>query len=315
MVTPFITLDRLTMVAPLGLRFHDTMSGSLVGDGLSIWAYPPGRPTARQQAIGNRRGVYVVHHAYGLREREHGEGTQSYWDNPVPPNRDFIVEVSDEQQRFQPFQFTASLPTRGIYKWNGLDDSPPSARLTIPLFSSPARTAPGGMAVLRAELWDTSINGPAAWAVMEVYEGDKLIGQGVSDEEGRVALIFSYPPPITFGASSPPGSPLGSPPVVSGPPLTEQVWALGLRVLYTPERPVSSPLNSIEPEQSLPDLGFTLSQPEATLWADAELSEVLQEAHLRFGRELILKSRPSPSSPVSSPRDSVLFITPAVSPP
>lgn len=315
MAFPFITLDRLTMVAPLGVRFHDTVSGNIVGDGLSVWAYPTGRPTAKRPAIGNRKGVYVLHHGYGLRDREQGDGTQVYWDNPVPPNRDFIVEVSDDQHRFQPFQFTASLPSRGVFQWTGVDDSPLSARTSVPLFSSPARTAPGGMAVLRTELWDTSIDAPAAWAVLEAYDGDRRIAQGIADESGRVMLIFSYPAPITFAPSSPPGSPLGSPPGASGPPLTEQVWPLGLRALYTPDRPVSSPLNAIDTDQSFPDLRFTLTQPEATLWADAALSEVLEETNLRFGRELILKSRPTPGSPLSSVRDSVLFITPAVSPP
>ena len=91
---------------------------------------------------------------------------------------------------------------------------------------------------------------------------------------------------------------------------------MGLRALYTPDRPVSSPLNSVGPDHSFPDLRFTLSQPEATLWADAELSEILLETNLRFGRELILKSRPSlAASPLSPTGDSVLFITPAVSPP
>lgn len=315
MATPFITLDRLTTVAPLGVRFHDTVSGDVVGDGLIVWAYPTGKPTARRRAVGNRKGVYVLHHGSGLRDREVGDGTQFYWDNPVPPNKDFVIEVSDDQRRFQPFQFTASLPHRGVFVWSGFDDSPPSARTSVPLFSSPVRSAPGGMGVLRAELWDTSLDGPAAWAVLEVYDGERRLGQGIADEQGRIALIFSYPPPITFASPSPPGSPLGSPPGASGPPLTEQVWPLGLRALYTPDRPVSSPPNSFEPDQSFPDLRFTLSQPEATLWADAALSEVLLETHLRFGRELILKSRPAPGSPLSSTRDSVLFITPAVSPP
>jgi hypothetical protein len=317
MATPFITLDRLTMVAPLGLRFHDTVSGNVVGDGLSVWAYPPEKPAAKQRALGNRRGVYVLHHGYGLRGIENGDGTQLYWDNN-PPSRDFVIQVSDDERRFQPFQFTATLPVRGVFEWNGFDDSPPSARSSVPLFSSPVRNVPGGMAVIRAELWDTAVDGPAAWAVFEAYDAGRRIAQGVADEKGRVVLIFSYPAPITFASPSPPGSPLGSPPVASGPPLTEQVWPLGLRALYTPVRPVSpvsSPLNSTEPDQSFPDLRFTLSQPEATLWADAALSEVLLETNLRFGRELILKSRPILGSPLSATRDSVLFITPAVSPP
>jgi hypothetical protein len=318
MARPFITLDRLTMVAPLGLRFHDAATGAIVGDGLSVWAYPVARSSAKRPAIANRKGVYVLHHGYGLREREQGDGTRFYWDHPDPPNKDFVIEVTDEQRRFQPFQFTASLPAEGIFKWDVALDSPLSARTTVPLFSAPARSVVSGMAAIRADLWDTSLDAPAAWAVIEASSAGKFLGRGVADEAGRIALIFSFPAPLAFAPASPPGSPLGSPPVTTSPPLTEQVWPLELRAFYTPDRPVVSPPDFAEPGPSLPDLRFTLSQPAATLWADAELTEALQETNLRFGRELILKSRPSPSSPpspLSQPRDSVLFITPAVSPP
>lgn len=319
MPTQLIITDRLTMVAPLGLRFHDTTNGTVVGDGLSVWAYPVGRPSAKRSAIANRKGVYVLHHGYGLRERESGDGSRFYWDHPVPPNKDFVIEVTDEQSRFLPFLFTASLPTEGIFKWDVSLDSPLSVRTTVPLFSSPARSLASGMAVIRADLWDTSLDGPAAWAVIEAFTAGKLLGRGMADEQGRIAVVFSYPTPVAFAPASPLGSPLGSPPVATSPPLTEQVWPLELHAFYTPVRPLMSPPDFIEeagPE--LPDLRFTLSQPAATLWADVDQTEILQEANLRFGRELILKSRPSPSSPPSpltQTRDSVLFITPAVSPP
>lgn len=311
MAAPFITLDRLTMVAPLGLRFHDTTTGTIVGDGLSVWAYPVARPSAKSQAIANRRGVYVLHHGYGLRAREIGDGSRFYWDNPVPPNKDFVIEVTDLQSRFQPFQFTASLPNEGIFKWL---DSPLSTQTTVPLFPAPTLSVASGMAVIRADLWDASIDAPAAWAVIEAFTAGKFLGRGIADDMGRIAVIFGYPTPLSFAPASPPGSPLGSPPIATSPPLTEQVWPLELRAFYTPDRPIVSPLEVGPP---LPDLRFTLSQPAATLWADADQTEIL-ETNLRFGRELILKSRPSPSSPpspLSQPRDSVLFISPAVSPP
>lgn len=315
MATEIIILDRLTMVAPLGLRFHDSSSGALVGDGLVVWAYPVGKPTTRRRAIANRKGVYVLHHGYGLTRREQGDGSRAYWDNPDPPNKDFVIEVTDEQRRFQPFQFTASLPVEGIFKWDGAMASPLAERSTIPLFSSPVRSVPSGMAVLRADLWDTAIDGPAAWAMIEVFTGGKLIGSGIADEAGRIAVIFPYPAPLTFAPASPPGSPPGSPPVATSPPLTDQVWSLEIRALYTPDRPLVSPPVFFDTAQDLPDLKFTLSQPPATLWADAEQTEILEETNLRFGRELILKSRPSSGSPPAATRDSVLFITPAVSPP
>lgn len=318
MATQLIITDRLTTVAPLGLRFHDATTGALVGDGLSVWAYPVGRPSAKRSAVANRKGIYVLHHGYGLRERENGDGSRSYWDNPVPPNKDFVIEVTDEQRRFQPFQFIASIPAEGIFKWDVLLDSPLSARTTVPLFPAPTRSVASGMGAIRADLWDTSIDAPAAWAVLEAFTAGKFLGRGVADDAGRIAVIFSYPTPLSFAPVSPPGSPLGSPPVATSPPLTEQVWPLELRAFYTPDRPVVSPPDFIgEVGPPLPDLRFTLTQPAATLWADADQTEIL-ETNLRFGRELILKSRPSPSSPpspLSQTRDSVLFITPAVSPP
>ena len=116
-------LDRLTIVAPLGLRFHDTVSGALVGDGLNVWAYPTGRPTARQQALNNRSGVYVLHHAAGLRQAENGDGSSTFW-KQTPANKSFVIEVSDGAQRFQPFQFTENLPVEGIYRWTGAAAGP-----------------------------------------------------------------------------------------------------------------------------------------------------------------------------------------------
>jgi len=315
MTLQFIQLDRLTMVAPLGLRFHDTMSGNLVGAGLSVWAYPVSRPAARLPASTNRTGVYVLHHAAGMRDLENQDGSQEFWDQPLPKTS-FVIEVSDDQRRFQPFQFTESLPVKGIYKWNGsVVASPPSPMSSIPLYSSPVRTAPAGMAVIRADLWDptSGVDGaPAAWAAMEVYDDAKLVARGIADELGRIALIFPYPSPKSFALGSPPGSPLSSPPVATGPPLTEQVWPLQVKALYKPLPPLSSPPDTAPTNQALPDLRFMLSQPEANVWADAARTDNLLEVALQYGRELVLKSRPSPTSPPGKSGESVLFITPAV---
>lgn len=307
-----LVLDRLTLVAPLGLRFCDFTSGAFVGDGLDVQVYPSGNPTTKVAALANRKGVYVLHHAPGLLEVEHGKGDQEFWNGP-PPTRNFVVEVNDKERRFQSFQFTASLPERGIYKWTDVPSSPLAACESIPLYSSPVRSVPAGMAVLRADLWDESRNAAASWAVLEASLNSQVIARGIADEQGRIAVIFPYPPPRAFAIGSPPGSPLSSPPSASGLPLTEQVWPLQLRALYTPERPISSPPNSFETKYELPELRFTLSQPEATIWANAERTEPLLEASLHYGQELVLKSKTA-TSPPSQLRQSVLFITPAVSP-
>jgi hypothetical protein len=309
-----IEVDRVTTVAPLGLQFHDAATGTIVGEGLSVWASPAGRPAAKRPLVANRVGVYVLHHADGLIELEHGKGDQDYWNGP-PATRQFAIEVSDEYARFQSFQISIDLPAKGIYKWTGGNGSPLSPMTSIPLYSSPARQAAGGMAMIRAELHDplrAGELGNAAGAVLELYDGQMLVARGFADEQGRIALIFPYPSPRSFPPSSPPGSPLSSPPVATGPALTDQVWPLKVRALYS--RPLSSPLNQLT-EDSLPDLKSTLAQAEAQLWADADRTETLSEVALQFGRELILKSRSTPASPFDERWESVLFITPAASPP
>ncbi|HKO99555.1 MAG TPA: hypothetical protein VJU86_21315 [Pyrinomonadaceae bacterium] len=320
---PFIELERLTRVATLGLRFHDTMTGVFIGSGLNVWAYPVNRPAARRQAISNRSGIYVLHHAAGLIELERGNGSERYWQENSPSNQ-FIIEVSDEERRFQPFQFSADLPARNIYKWNGPNSgSPPALRSSIPLYSTPVRNVPAGMAVIRAHLWNRESDTGAGWAILEVYDRDRLIGRGLGDEQGQVAVIFPYPQPLAFAPSSPLGSPvvspLTSPPesqaIATGPPLTNQVWPLQIRVLYSPALADSSPPHSTVPSNTFPDLRRSLSQPEALIWSDPSLSEALTDVSLQYGRELILKSNSATSSPLTSPRNSVLFISPAVSPP
>lgn len=305
------------MVAPLGMRFCDLTSGTLIGDGLDVQVYASGNPATKVPAVANRRGVYVVHHAPGLRDLESGEGNEAFWQNLTA--RNFVIEVNDNQRRFQPFQFTASLPVKGVYKWIGPLvgsplSSPPAPSESIPLYSSPVRSVPAGMAVVRADLWDAAGDKPASWAVLEATLNDQIIARGIADAQGRIALIFPYPAPRPFAISSPPASPIASPPAANSLPLTEQVWPIRLRALYTPERPPASPPNPFPTKPELPELRFTLSQPEATIWADAAISEPLFEASLQYGHELVLQSQAA-TSPPSQARQSVLFITPAVSPP
>jgi hypothetical protein len=93
-----------------------------------------------------------------------------------------------------------------------------------------------------------------------------------------------------------------------------------LQAMYAPPRFASSPLESEESESLLPDLRETLMQPQAVMWADRAQTEPLTETLLNYGRETILRSLDQnnafqQSPPSSSTRGSVLFITPAGSPP
>jgi len=294
-----LVLDRLTIVAPLGLRFQDATTGETVRDGLTVTAYPVKRPGARRSLITNRRGIHALHHAPGLRDVENGAGDFDYWNNLT--TKDFVIEVIDQQARFIPFQFVVGLPVQ----WNKTGSSSPDIK-NIPLYSAPTRTAVAGMAVVRADLWDPAIgpNGAsAASAVLELYDNDQMVARGIADQQGRVAVLFPYPAPRSFHVISP----LGSPPVTR-PALTDQSWTFQARALYA--RPIQSPLEASS-ENSLPDLQSVLSQPESKLWADEARTEELQEVAVQFGCEEVLRSRSSSASPLGR-ECPVLFITPAV---
>ena len=302
------TEDSITIVAPLGLRFRDVSTGEFITEGLNVALYESGKPAKKTQAVANPSGVYVVHHAPGLIDVEHGKGDAAFWDN-LPPKKRFVVAVTDAAQRFQAFQVDVELPERGLLNWLSpsalLPSEPPSS---LPLYSSSIRRVPSGMAVLRADLWDAINDRPAAWAVIEASVDTQFVGRSIADAQGHLALVFPQPSPRPF---SPPSN--GAPAVAPGPPLIDQTWSIELSALYGAiPAPVSLP-GELGPEEQLPDLRAMLSQPEATLWADSERTTPLGAVTLHYGRELILKSTPSLTS--SPTRQSVLFITPAVSPP
>jgi hypothetical protein len=262
MVSPTAILDRITLVTPLALSFWDQVSNTTVGDGLVVTAYPPHQPEQAVQAIVNRLGIYVLRNLPGLRAVENGTGDTTFWASP-PAIRVFVVEVQDTRRRFQPFSLTLSAPVRGVFAWELAPGSPPEPT-SVPLFSAPARPAPAGMAVLRAELFDPIHKQPAAWAILEARLAGQLLARGLADAAGRLVLIFPFPEPN----------------LASHIPLTQQVWSLQLRAAYASSTPVPP----------LPDLEAALAQPSATLWQDSARSLPLAQANLSFGRELVLRS-------------------------
>jgi hypothetical protein len=166
---------------------------------------------------------------------------------------------------------------------------------SLPLFSAPTRQAGGGLAALRATLWDALADAPAAWALLEARVAGHPTVRGFSDEAGRVALVFPYPEPAAFAEQSPPAA-----------PFTKQEWPVQLFASYAPQRPAPP----------VPSLPAALAQPRATLWADAARTTPLTRATLRSGRELVVRSSAAaPGSPLNDTPLPVLLMTPAGSPP
>jgi hypothetical protein len=296
-------LERLSALAPLGIRFWDAVSHALIADdGLRVTAYPLSNPLRRVQGFPNRCGTYVLQNLPGMRDIEQGAGDEEFWAN-LPPKRPFVVEVVDADLRFQPFLLTVDLPVRGLLTLECVLGSPPDAGLpAIPLYSAPARSVPGAMAVLRTTLavsqaplhpQDPPIAIPAAWVMLEVHVAGHPPVRGFADAEGRVALIFPYPEPLDFADD--PESPVS---LAAGPPLTGQTWIVQLRAMYTPLNPVPA----------VPDLCTILTQASARLWQDSAQTQQLTEVQLKFGQELVVRSYDTATGkPLAN-----LFITPAV---
>jgi hypothetical protein len=280
-----IVLEAVTRTALLGVRFWDRVTGHAVSGGLQVVEGASGR-----RALPNRSGVFVLPELPGLRASEFGVGDDVFWASP-PAASTIEFTVVDGLGRFLPFAFTADVPFRGLFAEDcGLVASPPDAALGgVPLFSAPSRTAPAGVAAVRADLWDVAADAPAAWAVLEVSAGAGPVHRGVADAFGRTMVLLPYPEPPWHGSSPPPGS----------RSLSDQTWPLTLAVRYGPAQG-SPPL----PDPALgavPDLCAVLTQPIGTLLAVDSPITALGPQILTFGRELVLRT----------PDQSVLHVLPA----
>jgi hypothetical protein len=183
-------------------------------------------------------------------------------------------------------------PGKAVFDNFRMEGNPAAA---LPLFSAPTRAAGGGLATLRASLWDAQADAPAAWALVEARFNGQPTVRGLADEAGRVALVFPYPEPAAFAEQSPPST-----------PFTKLEWPVQLFASYVPQRPVPT----------LPSLPAALAQPRANLWADSALTTPLTQATLRSGQELVVRSfDTSPEAPGGGKPLPVLLITPAGSPP
>lgn len=281
---PVMVLEEVSLVAPLGVRFWDAVTNSFVADGLDVEAYPAANPTVRTKGLANASSVVCFPSLPSLDPV--GAGDDEYWGGAR--RREYVVEVTDMVGRFQPFFFRATLPVRGLFQLNCLPvDSHPGSPLSadvagVPLFSTAARRAPAGTAVVRADLVNGYTGEAAAWAVLEVRLSGQLLARGLADERGSIAILFHYPEPR--------GLTDGSPPSTIRTPLMEQTWPIDVRAFYSPS--VSVP--------DIPELCAALNAPPATLWQRVAPPLQLQTTTLAFGRDLILRSG-TESSLVISP--------------
>jgi hypothetical protein len=275
MAAPVI-LERFTRVAPLGLRFWDALTNTFISDGLQVQAVPKlvsgvfyGQPIP---AFANRTGVFVFQGLPGLREQEFGAGDDAYWNKP-PEQKEYLISVEDKLRRFLPFQMALKAPVKGIVDFSSPGGKPAPKLASqpqgvVPLFSSPGRSVPGAVAILRAGIVRVAGN-PARWAMVEAYSKNKIIARGMTDGAGQLGLFFPYPKIVLNNPMDP------------RPPLTEQTWPVDLKVF--------SALSPPPGEQ--PDLAVVVDQPQANPLRELAPNKPLQTLELTFGQELIVKTK------------------------
>jgi hypothetical protein len=296
-------LEKHSLACLLGVRFWDSVTQSSVGGDLRVTARPAGadRGTLERNATRTPSNVFAFHWLPGTRDIESEADDPGFWNLPgtLQP-RKFVIEANDPSGQFMPCTFEADAPNRGLFPFpSPFSQSPPLGSLAstapvVPLFSSPARAVPGGMAAVRAQIQAFPGLQAAAYALVEIEaksaSGPPIVARGMADEQGRVAVIFPYP-------ELPPPAAIGSPVPSGGQTLATREWTVSVRVFWGPA-PTDGGLPKLE--------DILYAQPERMVLGTASPAAPFTPPTIRFGRDLILRS---------SDNLSALLINAAASPP
>jgi len=286
------SLECVSIIAPLGIRFWDPAFDQQITGGLAVTARPADTEWPARTAYVTPGGIYAFHGLPGLHDIEYPRGNPPS-PGSLPAARRFLIEVTDTNARFLPIAFFVEAPHSGIFP---ATPSSPSSMPGFPgfyLFSASTRSATPLVALVRAQLserLDDSTEQPAAYAVLEIDTPDDETWFGLADARGAVAVLFPYPKFASTdnAVASLPASAPGS----------QQSWPLTLRVRYQPSV-VSLPSGS-----SLPELRSVLAQAPAVIWMQQAsppgIAQSSLAATLVFGQQLTMRSV----------GDSVLLISP-----
>lgn len=204
-----MSAERITHVAPLGLRLWDDGAGAVVCDELEVRAAPEALPEVERTASRSASGAFVFHALRELAAFERGE-QGSDRAAPVVGARVLRVSVTHARGEFLPVSFLCDAPQRGFARprVSSLTVARPLVPFaanaptpSVPLFPSVTRVVRGGVAVVRAELRVARVGAPVsyddltpgAWAVVEASMGTRVLGRALADAQGRVQMAFPYP--------------------------------------------------------------------------------------------------------------------------
>ncbi|MGO9428648.1 hypothetical protein [Rhodoblastus sp.] len=248
------SVERVSIVAPLGVRFWDPAFDAQVSDGLAVTAWPADTWWPPTPGYLTASGIYAFHGLPGLHDLEYPAGG-----TPSPASlmsgRTFLIEVVDTASRFLPTAFSVDAPYDGIFPTGQPLPSSVPGPPGFYLFSAPNRQATATTALVRAQISERLDNlneQPAAYAVLEIDTPDGASWLGIADARGAAAALFPYP---TFTGADDTNASLAP----SGTSL-QQSWSITLRVRYQPSA-LSFPLSS-----SPPELRSVLAQAPAAIW-------------------------------------------------
>ena len=108
-----VTLQQLTRVTPLAIRFWDEAAARVVSDGLVVEVYPRDARERRVAAHPNRIGVFVVPRLPGPRDPafEFGAGDAAFWQRIEP--RPHTIEVHRSRRSFPAVHARAAAARQG----------------------------------------------------------------------------------------------------------------------------------------------------------------------------------------------------------
>lgn len=274
-------LETVTRRTQLGIRFWDPAMNEQIRSGLMAVLYPVDNQRKKVVATCTRSGNYVFNGIPGMFELETVSSEDNSVTSPVD-SRQYVLEISDSLQRYSTvaLQVELPLPYKGLFLVDDEGSSPALAPRGFNLYSSINRRTASQFIFIRGDLIDRNSGKPAAHALVQVETENGFSWYGISDADGKFAVMMPYPYlSIAFG-SSPPSS--------DGLRLFQRTWILNISVFYEPLGQESLP-GSV-----LPDYSSVLNQNQALIYIespDTDVGEVAQmQADLVYGRDLIVKT-------------------------
>ena len=253
-------LETVTHTAPLGLRFLDEVTGTVVSGGLTV-LHPragsevPARASATRAASSRCAGCRAcARSSAATAARRSGRARRRAAASGSRCATRSAASTTSPSTR--PRRRAASSPSRAARRRAARRACRSSRRRRGP------RRPPAPSSARSCATPTAAAPPPGARLEVETAGGR---ARGVADARGAVAVFLPYPPLPTTVAS---------PPAQSRPSLLEQTWPLSIEAFY------GGPLDGL-------DLCAVLDQPRAAIAQASPPAQTVSQT-LRYGRELVL---------------------------